>query len=389
MASALSLVAGILGDERSRAEAELYLAEGIDCTEHGEYTERSAGIYNVVNNRSLMIVAEELDRPELLDHVARNLEMVMKYVEPDGSVFTLNSRRQDFGRRLYPVNYYENYLLMAHKTGNPVYAGMADRLLAMAEENRENADGLGPVLSHYQLHAELREEDIDTQPPPTSYRLENPGSGIVRLRRDDVSCSLLAGKTGFLTFQKGENRLVARMATTFYGQRGRFTAKDIVKDGDDYLLRHTERWGYVRPFPSPPSTSNWDEMPHDQREHVHMQDLLWTVRAGFTGDELRLDISVEGQEGVLWKLELFMPPDGWLETGDLRLPGRAGCCVFLKGEAADYTVGWDRIGIRGGFSEHSYGPNMRGSESPDPESFAVYLTGYTPIRCQVRLVGES
>ena len=79
LVSALSLLYRILGDERLRAEAELYLREGIDSDADGEYTERSVGVYNVAVNRSLLIASEELEMPELLEPVCRNLDSVLRY----------------------------------------------------------------------------------------------------------------------------------------------------------------------------------------------------------------------------------------------------------------------------------------------------------------------
>ena len=49
----------------------------------------------------LIVMAEYLDMPELLEHVRRNLNMIEAYFEPDMSVFTGNSTRQDNGTDVY------------------------------------------------------------------------------------------------------------------------------------------------------------------------------------------------------------------------------------------------------------------------------------------------
>ena len=379
MASALSLLYRLLGDERLRREAELYLAEGIDCTAEGEYTERSVGIYNVVNNRSLLIVAEELDRPELLEHVRRNLDMVERYVEPDRSLCTLNSRRQDFGKKSYPTAYYENFLLLAHADGNPGYAGMAERSLGLAEEGRDTSDRIDRVLTQYLLRPALREREIDQTAPPDRYELWNPRSGIARFRSGPVSLTVLAGSSVFLKLQAGSLAVLARIAATFYGPRGPFRPQTIERDGDWMVLRSADRWGYVRPFRDPPPSSDWEAMPHEKREQVNMQDHVVEARVRFTGRGVVLRLRSSGIAGVLAKVELLCSAGGWLETPDLRIPGQAGHWALLRGRSASYTLGFDRLAIRGGFAEHASTVAMRGSEPPEAGSFTIFCTGYTPL----------
>jgi len=389
MASGLSLLASILEHDELAAEADRYLREGIDCTPLGEYTERSTGIYNVVNNRSLIIVAEELDRPELLDHVRRNLAMMPHYFEPDGSVFTLNSRRQDAGRTTYPVNYYENYLLMAHRDADAALAGTADALLALATDGRAAFDGIGPVLAHYLLRPELRETDLPTASLPANYAFENLESGVVRLRSGRVSLSLLADHGIFMQLKAGALSVAARIAGTFYGQRGRFVPGTIRKTGDGYLLDSTARWGYVRPLADDPGTTDWESLPHGSREHVMVSDFNVSVGVRFTGETAELDIGVDGTDGVLVKLELMLSPDGWLDTDALRVPGAAGGSAVLKDGEATYRLGADSVTISGGFAEHNLTTTMRGSEPQEPGVFTLTCTGYTPLAKTVTITGSS
>jgi hypothetical protein len=391
MASGLSLLYRILGTEALRAEAERYLAEGIDCTEYGEYTERSTGVYNVVNNRSLMIVAEELDRPELLEHVSRNLRMMLRYFEPDETLFTLKSRRQDYGKKVYPTNYYENYLLMAHRTGDPVYAAVADALLRLCVERNAAGPPAG-TLVHYLLSPGLRDNELPRRSPERSYRFANPESGILRVREGEVSLSALTGNTTFCTFQKGTNAVHLKLSATFYGDRGRFVADSIEVTDSQVVLRQKKRWGYVRPFASPPVTSVWDDMPHESRDRANMQDFDTEVRITFRLEEPGSPVEVKacstGLEGVLYKLELAFAPGGWCETECTREPGAPGRYVIVSGGRLRYLVGWDVIAVDGGFAEHNYAADMRGSEPPAPEAFTVFFTGVSPIRRTVRLSVE-
>jgi hypothetical protein len=391
MASGLALLYRILGTEALREEAERYLSEGIDCTEYGEYTERSTGVYNVVNNRSLMIVAEELGKPELLQHVSRNLHMMLHYFEPDETLFTLKSRRQDYGKKVYPTNYYENYLLMAHRVGEPVFAAVADDLLRLCVDRDVPGPPAG-TLVHYLLDPGLTRQELPQRRPETNFRFFNPDSGVFRVRQGEVTLSAITGNTTFCAFQKGTNVVGLKLAATFYGDRGRFVADSIEAADAQVILRQRKRWGYVRPFASPPATSVWDDMPHETRERVNMQDFDTEVRISFRLDEpgapVSVDVSSTGLEGVLYKLELSFGPGGWCETECTREPGTAGRYVIVSGGKVRYLMGWDGIVVDGGFAEHNYAADMRGSEPPAPEAFTVFFTGVSPIRRTIRLSVE-
>ncbi len=104
--SAMALCYRNLGNDKCLDIAKTYLSEGIDCNEEGDYTERSVGIYDVTNNESLTIIAQELDMPELYQAVERNLEKNWYYIEPDMTGLTLASRRQDYGKEASMVRHF-------------------------------------------------------------------------------------------------------------------------------------------------------------------------------------------------------------------------------------------------------------------------------------------
>jgi hypothetical protein len=395
MASALALLHGVFGDERLRSEAELYLAEGIDCTPAGEYTERSVGIYNATVDRSLIIAAEELGRPELLEFVDRNLTMVLSYMEPDGSLCTLNSRRQDAGKTIYPTAYYDCYVLMAHRTGNGEYAAAAEAILRDLLRDPVSRNGV-PVrpaagdpaaLTHYLLRPELRQTDVAAGELPRRYTFENLDSDIVRVRDGNASATILAGKTIFLKYQSGSATLLVRLSATFYGEKGRFTPTAIEPAENGYRLSYARRWGYVRPLDPPPASSDWDAMPHGRRERVNTGDLGISVRVE-PGATTRLRIESSGVPDVLWRLELILPSEGFVRTEAMVVPALADGWAIADGPV-EYTRGADTIRIRGLRAEHRFAREMRGGEPPVGGAFTLYATGYTPLREDVEISGES
>ena len=67
-----------------------------------------------INNRALLILAQDLGKTELLEYVRRNLEMMPVFYHTDFSIFTENSRRQDKGTAPYAEKYAYQYLLCGH-----------------------------------------------------------------------------------------------------------------------------------------------------------------------------------------------------------------------------------------------------------------------------------
>ena len=68
--------------------ANTYLKEGIDCNEDGEFSEKSAGNYNRINNDAMILLSQVTGDTTYEQHVLRNLRMMLTYIEPDGSIFT-------------------------------------------------------------------------------------------------------------------------------------------------------------------------------------------------------------------------------------------------------------------------------------------------------------
>ncbi|MBT5829090.1 MAG: hypothetical protein HOH77_02750, partial [Candidatus Latescibacteria bacterium] len=72
----------------ARDYVDRILAETIDINADGEYTERSTGVYNAVCDRSLRFMADSLNKPELLDAVRKNLDIMAHLFHEDGTVVT-------------------------------------------------------------------------------------------------------------------------------------------------------------------------------------------------------------------------------------------------------------------------------------------------------------
>ncbi|HML47886.1 MAG TPA: hypothetical protein PKE04_14180 [Clostridia bacterium] len=385
LASALSLCYRELGDEGCLATARLYLDEGMDCDEEGEYTERSAGIYDVVCNHSLMILVNELDRPELAECVLRNLDKLAHYVEPDGSVLTLNSRRQDYGKRMDPYRHTLPCLLALahpHDPGDSRFARAAGLLAFLFRQYEEVLNGLwapqdaGALVTHLLLRPELAQVH-PAEALPERYERLYPKAGVLRRRDGNATLTLVRDNATFMKLQVGSMEMLVRLSASYYA-RGQFRAEAIEPAEGGWRMRYSHRWGYKRPLGDRTGTPVWADMPHHLREDVNMLTWNWEV-AVLPGDrQVTVHIHGDGCDRLPWALECALTAGGMLSTETAFVPGKPGNWVAHRGACA-YRLHNDEIRFQGGSREHWYAPNMRGSEAPREDRFTVYATGFAPV----------
>ena len=114
IASCLLSCEKITGNKQLGERAREFLAEGLDINEDGEFAERSAGNYNQVNDDQMIRLYLATGDQIYLEAAAKNLEMMYAYFDPDNSVFTNNSTRQDLGWKVYAATYYILYLMVGY-----------------------------------------------------------------------------------------------------------------------------------------------------------------------------------------------------------------------------------------------------------------------------------
>lgn len=381
--AALSLCWSILKDAALREHANKYLAEGIDCDENGEYTERSTGMYNIINNNALFTIATEFDMPELYEHIKRNLAMMVCYFEPDGTVFTLNSTRQDRSTAPFPMGYYGTYLNMYSLTKDPEYAHMiikiADRKegaykVATSTYDRYKTVGFASI-SRFMMEPELAEFTVTPKELPTTYHRFFKESGIVRSRKENTSYTVLANSQIPFVYQKGKNQVLMRFGSSFFA-KGQFASPEIIENEKGYLLNFHSFGEYKRPFETPPSTSVWREMDHTARDCVNCVDLEMQVQVEEHSDHsVSLHFSSKKVPYLPAKIEFSFLSGGRYESADsVILQTASNSTMILKGKEASYTYHADTLTIQNGRMEHTYTTNMRGTPSAHGEAFTVYLT---------------
>ena len=193
-------------DERYVARIDQYLAEHIDCNEDGEYAERSAGGYNEMNNRALLILAQDLGKTELLEYVRRNLEMMPVFYHTDFSIFTENSRRQDKGTAPYAEKYAYQYLLCGQTHDD-------EALRAIGTAQLEACIRCGRPFPLAAEDLMLFPEAFQNLPAPAGPELFEvdrllKGSGLLRLSRGGLNLWAVGASTRVSVPEKGWHRFL-------------------------------------------------------------------------------------------------------------------------------------------------------------------------------------
>jgi hypothetical protein len=186
---ALARISRITNDETLIPRIDEWLAEGIDIDSDGIYSERSPNYYSAVTNPSLLTVAHELNRTELISYVRKNLELSIEHAEPNAEMETILSRRQDQAQPagINMVNFYLQFRELALLDGNGRFASIV-RLLE-ARVGGQLGDFLGDLIERPELGAPLPE----LQEPFVNFSKHYSNAGLVRSRRGKLTTSVFGG----------------------------------------------------------------------------------------------------------------------------------------------------------------------------------------------------
>jgi hypothetical protein len=372
VSAALTKLSDVFPDPRYTKRIDQWLAEHIDLDSDGQFNEKSTNTYSPIVDRSLIILARGLKKPELFEPVRKNLMMTLYYVHPNGEIVTEASNRQDKGTIGNMAKYYYCYRYMALLDKN----GEMAALCRLIEQTCPKAQ-LAGYLNYFLEDPTLWNELPASKPLPTNYAKAFPYSGVVRIRRENWDSTLLSNNASWLTFHKGNAVLQSmRVAASFFG-KGQFDSTKIEQQGDTWVMQKSLDGPYYQPFSRDQIDPNgdWDKMPRANRSQSEVQKLDTTVKIKETANGLQIAIDIVGTEGVPVALELIFRAGGTL-AGVTKHP-RKDNAYLLSGQSGSYTVGSDRIHFGPGKVEHQ-GVQLRGA-LPAMDTPTVYLTGFTPF----------
>lgn len=400
----LARLYSLFEDERYVHRLDEWLAEGIYLNEDGNYPERSRN-YSIVEGDSLITIGRLLNRPELFDVVRKNLVSNYYYMEPNGDLITLDSRRQDQNYTIEMARYYFLYKYLAHHYKDDFLAAIANEI--------EGFEGFGRhVLS--KLIVFMDEPVLLTEIPtnrklPTNYVKEFPASSLVRIRRGNTTASIFGGNDKpiiiasgrsvnptFFTFRKGAAILHSvRLSTSFFST-GYVRSDGVVRSGNRYTLSERKEAYYYHPMPVDKRNGDgdyelsqsvdgrfWSKMDFEDRprDTIALESSIIITEEGH--GSFRMDIEIDGSRDVGVILEFCFNKGGRLEGVT---PGHGDDDYFLESGTATYTYGSDVIEVGPGIYEHDRLSSLDGEMysthfgTIKGEGMHVYLTGVTPFK---------
>lgn len=374
IASILMACARLFDSKRMEEAAFHYLKEGIDCNSDGEFSEKSAGNYNRVNNDAMILLSYATGDSSYEENAVRNLRMMLTYIEPDGSVFTANSTRFDKDRLVYPEEYYMEYLSMGMKYNIPEFLQMCNTLFDIVEEKRIAAPD---ILIWFLLKPEYRTLEYDERYQDRDYHAFYQESGIARCHRGRYTYTVMNGKSNFFYIHNGTMKLEVKVCGSFCEHRA-FKGEEMERLGEgDYHLRQIMRGWYYLPFEQTPPTSDWWKMDNASREKKlgpDMQIDVW-VREAEGGVDIRVKTS--GVEGAPWRIELAFSGVDFLTSPHLDMPLSGSEVLVVKDGDVEVSNGRDALVVGPCFGVHHFTEGKEDSEVKTAGAATLYMTDYT------------
>lgn len=367
------------------ARIDQWLDETIDIDPDGQYTEKSTTVYSPIVDRALITVARVLDRPALFEPVRRNLEMTLYYVHPDGEVVTEASKRQDKYQRGSMGRYYYAYRYLALRDGN-------GRFAAMARQIEETARGkLAGELPAFLSDPTLRRPLPANAPLPTNYEKVFAYSELARIRREQVSGTILAGNATILSFRKGAAALEAlRFASAFFG-KGQFVGDKLERRDGAYVLRQSLDGPYFQPLSkdqiaggehvkmAPNGTLATNTRAMRARSNIQTLESVATITERNGAFDVKLEIT--GTDHVPVAIELAFRHGGQLRG--VEPVASVKDAFLLRSGMGQYQFAGQTISFGPGRADHTW-TQLRGA-LPKWDGQSVYLTGFTPFTATVRI----
>ena len=376
IAGLLAQCGKLFSEEDLTAAAFEYLKEGIDCNADGEYSEKSAGNYNGVNNHAMLLLADALEDDSYEQHVIRNLRMMLTYWEPDDSIFTANSTRFDKDRLVYPDGYYFFYLYLGSKYHIPEFLAMANYIFRIIfEKNLLSPD----LLIEFMLHPELIGVESELCDTPVRYKAFYAESGIARVRRGGFSYTVMKDKSNFLYVHNGSIKLAVKIGGSFCEHRA-FKAECMWEEDGAFHLRQVMRGWYYLPFEQPPATSDWWQMDNASRPKKWGPDMQIDVIVRDTEQGIDVDIRTSGVQGAPWRVELAFSGIDRISNEHLTMPVRGDEVLVLKNGFFTVSNGGSSMEVGPCFGYHHFTEGKEDSEEKTPGCATVYLTDYTEFR---------
>ena len=376
MASALALADRLWPHESWRREAQAYLDEGIDIDEDGEFTERSAGCYNQVCDRALILLGRALGRGDLLECADRNLRHMLYLLHADGTLVTNYSRRQDRDTSVGVERYLLLYWYRALTAGDGLFWSAAE--LGLQRLLREAPGRLGGLAMWLRFFREAGE----MAPPapralPDEYEKRFEEVGVLRRRSGAQSLTIMAGSADLLAVRFGAGPEIGGRVCAAFAPRGQLIAEEIEGEGGRYSLRSQHACEYYGPGPDTLPATDRRARPAFSRRVFVATELAMTLQVEAFDEGLRLRLRSQGCGRVPVELALRIRQAEKIEAGGrLARDAETGKHFFGRGELI-VRGPTHALRIGPGADEHNVTQIGTGEPYPGRDAYCIRLV--TPV----------
>ncbi len=350
---------------------EEWLGESVDTDADGQFIERSTLVYDIICDRSFVVMAAKLGRPELLEPARANLQNLAYLLHANGEVESGVSSRQDRDTRGNAAGYWFPLAYLAQHDSNKDFAAIATLL---GPEHSSLAD----FLEYPEL--------LRPSPPltllPVDFEKYFPASEMVRVRRAALSGTvILRGSSRVFAMQYGDAAITGvRFASAFFG-KGQFVPEQFEKRGKVWYMRQILEAPYYQPLDKQVTRENWAAT-RAQRRQTQVCKLEQTLEVSESKGGFSLRFRAAGTNNVPVAIEIGFREGGQLE-GCTTAPAKPG--MLLGSGTGTFRGGKNSIRFGSGAAPHQY-TQLRGAEAPLAGQ-SVYITGVTPFDHTVVLEG--
>jgi hypothetical protein len=408
VSAALSRIHSLYPNQKYVDRINDWLGEKVYNDSEGHYLERSV-IYSEVIDRCLITIARLMNKPELLEPVRKNLKMTYYYMEPNGEVVSVESRRQDQFMIKNILEYYHHYRYLAIKENNSEFAGIA-RFIEGVKGFEE--DVIGHSLFHFLEEPLLKRALPKASPLETDFEKLFTKTNLARIRRNNTTTTIFGGNDwpliiasgrstnpNFFSFRKGDAILRYMRLSNGFFNTGYFRSEGLKKEGNQYILHKKLEAPYYQPLPQnlrkedgdyqlSESTDGrfWNKMDFEDRKISNVKTLDTTITVEERNGTNEVTFKISGADNVPVTIELCFGEGGKL-TGVTDAEG--GNFILEKGEG-EYQMGKDSVKFGPGIMKHKKITGLDGEMysshfgSLRTEGMHVYLTGKTPFEHTIR-----
>lgn len=382
IASALYECGVFFDEEPLKKAADVYLIEGIDCNEDGEYSEKSAGNYNRVNNDAMISLSIYKNDPSYEENAIRNLKLMLYYQEPNDSVFTANSTRFDKDHLCYPEEYYMEYLYLGMKYKIPEFLQMANSIFRIIKEKQIPSPD---CLIEFMLHKEYIDYEYDQEYETKPYWRMYKDSGILRAGRKEYTYTVLNGKSNFLYFQNQTIKMEMKLGGSYFEHRA-FVSETMEEYGNHGChLKQIMRGWYYLPFKEKPESSDWWKMDQTKREKKHGPDMQIDVFVVEKDGGIDVTIQTKGQPGAPWRVELAFSGITNFKGKQMYLPVTGSESLVIRDGMIEAGNQMDALVIGPCFGTHEFLEGKEDSEVKHAGCATIYMTDYTEFNHTIQI----